>query len=238
MGWSTREIAGLAGVTIRAVRHYHEIGLLAEPVRRPNGYKQYGVDHLERILRIRRLTDLGMTLTQITGMGNRDEQPRATLIGLEAELSLTIRRLERSRVELRTALERPVPDETLIDLRPESVSPGDLTDRDRQFLAILNHLLSPEEWDVFLGRMRLMSGEPAIKDFGTLTDDADEPTRHHLTARLVRLHDELRRLHPHLGADPVPVRGAGAEVFDECLRVFCNEAQRDVAQRLWRLRRR
>jgi hypothetical protein len=31
MAWSTRELAELAGTTLRAVRHYHEVGLLAEP---------------------------------------------------------------------------------------------------------------------------------------------------------------------------------------------------------------
>jgi AraC-like DNA-binding protein len=57
MAWSTREIAELAGTSLRAVRHYHEVGLLAEPERRANGYKQYGVAHLIRVLRIKRLTD-------------------------------------------------------------------------------------------------------------------------------------------------------------------------------------
>ena len=31
MPWSTRELAELAGTTVKAVRHYHEIGLLDEP---------------------------------------------------------------------------------------------------------------------------------------------------------------------------------------------------------------
>ncbi|GAA2582030.1 hypothetical protein GCM10010424_29910 [Streptomyces lienomycini] len=43
MAWSTREMAELAGVSLRAVRHCHDIRLLEEPERRSNGYKQYGV---------------------------------------------------------------------------------------------------------------------------------------------------------------------------------------------------
>ena len=50
MGWSTRELAELAGTTIKAVRHYHEHGLLEEPRRAVNGYKQYGAGHLVRLL--------------------------------------------------------------------------------------------------------------------------------------------------------------------------------------------
>ena len=70
MAWSTREIAELAGTSLRAVRHYHEVGLLPEPERRANGYKQYGVSHLVRLLRITRLTDLGFSLSQIAAMGD------------------------------------------------------------------------------------------------------------------------------------------------------------------------
>jgi DNA-binding transcriptional MerR regulator len=76
VAWSTREIAELAGTTLRAVRHYHAIGLLDEPERRANGYKQYGVAHLVRILRIKRLIDLGFSLAQISAMGDADEHPR------------------------------------------------------------------------------------------------------------------------------------------------------------------
>ncbi|MBE1592289.1 putative MFS family arabinose efflux permease [Nonomuraea angiospora] len=32
LGWSTREVAELAGTTLKTVRHYHDIGLLEEPV--------------------------------------------------------------------------------------------------------------------------------------------------------------------------------------------------------------
>lgn len=61
MGWSTREVAQLAGTTLRTVRHYHEIGLLDEPERLPNGYKAYRTEHLVRLLQIRRLTGLGFS---------------------------------------------------------------------------------------------------------------------------------------------------------------------------------
>ncbi|MFJ8542364.1 MerR family transcriptional regulator [Streptomyces sp. NPDC093586] len=39
----------------RTIRHYHERGLLAEPERRADGYKSYGVRNLVRLLRIKRL---------------------------------------------------------------------------------------------------------------------------------------------------------------------------------------
>ena len=47
-----------------------EVRLLEEPERRANGYKQYGVSHLVRLLRIKRLVDLGFSLSQIAAMGD------------------------------------------------------------------------------------------------------------------------------------------------------------------------
>ncbi|MEU6452749.1 MerR family transcriptional regulator, partial [Streptomyces sp. NPDC046979] len=75
MSWSTREIAELAGTSLRAVRHYHEVGLLTEPERRANGYKQYGVLHLVRLLRVKRLVDLGFSLNQIAETVDEGEHP-------------------------------------------------------------------------------------------------------------------------------------------------------------------
>ncbi|EED6225780.1 MerR family DNA-binding transcriptional regulator, partial [Salmonella enterica subsp. enterica serovar Haifa] len=47
----SNELARLAGVTVRALRHYHQVGILAEPERRSNGYREYDVHDLIRVLR-------------------------------------------------------------------------------------------------------------------------------------------------------------------------------------------
>ncbi|MER7764970.1 MerR family transcriptional regulator [Streptomyces sp. NPDC097619] len=59
------EIAGLVGVTTRAVRHYHQVGLLPEPERRANGYRQYTVRDAVLLARVRRLTELGLGLDEV-----------------------------------------------------------------------------------------------------------------------------------------------------------------------------
>ena len=48
------EIAKLAGVSVRTLRHYHAIDLLPEPPRGENGYRDYGAGDLVRLLRIKR----------------------------------------------------------------------------------------------------------------------------------------------------------------------------------------
>ena len=58
------ELADLAGVTVRAVRHYHRKGVLPEPARRSNGYREYDVEHLVTLLRLGHLTRSGLSLAQ------------------------------------------------------------------------------------------------------------------------------------------------------------------------------
>lgn len=66
-----KEIAELAGVTPRAVRHYHRLGLLKAPPT-IRGRREYGVEHLARLLRIRWLADGGLSLRQVAGILNSD----------------------------------------------------------------------------------------------------------------------------------------------------------------------
>jgi len=58
------QIADLAGTTPRAVRHYHRLGLLSVPPT-VRGGREYGVEPLARLLRIRWLADGGLSLRQV-----------------------------------------------------------------------------------------------------------------------------------------------------------------------------
>lgn len=62
------ELARMAGVSVRTLRHYHAIGLLPEPERTASGYRTYEAAHLLRLLRIRQLASLGFSLEQIGPM--------------------------------------------------------------------------------------------------------------------------------------------------------------------------
>ncbi|WP_406860617.1 MerR family transcriptional regulator [Streptomyces sp. HUAS MG47] len=86
------EIAALVGVTPRAVRHYHHLGLLPEPVRRANGYREYTVRDAVLLARIRRLTELGLGLDEVRDV-LADEGGRELVEVLE-ELDEDLRRQE------------------------------------------------------------------------------------------------------------------------------------------------
>lgn len=64
----SNEVAKTAGVTVRTLRHYHQLGLLPEPLRAANGYREYTAADLARVLRIKRLASLGFPLSRIGGI--------------------------------------------------------------------------------------------------------------------------------------------------------------------------
>ena len=49
------ELAGLVGISTRAIRHYHRVGLLPEPARKANGYREYSLRDAVELARVRRL---------------------------------------------------------------------------------------------------------------------------------------------------------------------------------------
>ncbi|MFI7445977.1 MerR family transcriptional regulator [Nonomuraea sp. NPDC049714] len=53
------ELAALLGVSTRTVRRYHRQGVLPEPSRRANGYREYGLRDAIVLARVRRLVELG-----------------------------------------------------------------------------------------------------------------------------------------------------------------------------------
>ena len=59
------QLAAYAGVTVRAVRHYHQIGLMPEPTRDGSGYRTYGAGDVVRLIRIRTLAEAGVPLARV-----------------------------------------------------------------------------------------------------------------------------------------------------------------------------
>ena len=59
------DAATFVGTTPRAIRHYHQIGLLPEPERGSDDRRRYGYDEMIRLLWIRRMADAGIALDDI-----------------------------------------------------------------------------------------------------------------------------------------------------------------------------
>jgi DNA-binding transcriptional MerR regulator len=95
------QLAAYAGVTVRAVRHYHQIGLLPEPDRDASGYRRYGAAAVVSLIKIRTLADAGVPLAQIGQMLQADAPAFAEAVHrIDSHLREEIERLETSRQQI------------------------------------------------------------------------------------------------------------------------------------------
>ncbi len=93
MSYSVGQVAGLAGVTIRTLHHYDEIGLLSPSGRSSAGYRIYEESDLRRLQQILFYRELGFTLEEIATIVN---DPRTDTVGhLRRQRGLLIARIER-----------------------------------------------------------------------------------------------------------------------------------------------
>src|SRR5688572_10388200 len=95
------QLAAYAGVTTRAVRHYHQIGLLPEPERDASGYRRYGAKAVVSLIKIRTLANAGVPLSQIGHMLEADPETFAGMVQrIDGRLRDEIERLETSRKQI------------------------------------------------------------------------------------------------------------------------------------------
>jgi DNA-binding transcriptional MerR regulator len=95
MRWSTADVARMAGVSSRRLRHYDHTGLLPPAATGPGGLRLYGHDELRRLQHILLLRELGLGLPDIAAVldGHTDEV--AALRGHHARLLSEAARLTR-----------------------------------------------------------------------------------------------------------------------------------------------
>jgi DNA-binding transcriptional MerR regulator len=116
------ELAALAGVTTRTVRHYHRIGLLPEPTRQTNGYRTYKVRDAAELIRIRRLTELGLSLDELRDVLADDtgKDLHEVLAELDADLARQEEVIRLRRARLAELLRQAADDERLSSEGPVS----------------------------------------------------------------------------------------------------------------------
>jgi DNA-binding transcriptional MerR regulator len=92
------QLAAHVGVTVRAVRHYHARGLLAEPARDTSGYRRYGAQAVVDLIRIKTLVDAGVPLARVGQLlGAEPAEFAEAVTGIDRALQAKIRQLQRHR---------------------------------------------------------------------------------------------------------------------------------------------
>lgn len=201
-----RELAALAGVSTRTIRHYHHVGALPEPGRSANGYRDYTVEHAVQLVRIRRLIAVGLSLNEIAAVlaDDRGLDLQELLVEVESDLvrrqQVLQERLDRIaalRQRLRDSaggLHGALDEQGLVDYFDavrEAGADGPTLTQDRRLLSLLD-------------------GDDATQLAAALAAVDDDPVATRRLADLYRRFDGLRE-------DPVPTPERVTGLADDIL---------------------
>ncbi|MFD5338782.1 MerR family transcriptional regulator [Streptomyces hawaiiensis] len=166
------ELAAVVGVTTRAVRHYHHLGLLPEPERRANGYREYGLRHAVVLARIRRLTELGLGLAEVRDVLADDagKDLVEVLTELDEDLARQEEALRERRARLRSLLdaeggvpaEGPVsPGLAALFAGTAHLSDSPMAVKDREIIAFLDTAMPAGDRERLVSSVGEALGSPA-----------------------------------------------------------------------------
>ncbi|MCK2219903.1 MerR family transcriptional regulator [Actinomadura sp. ATCC 31491] len=164
-GVTIGQAAAFAGVTVKAIRHYHQHRLIDEPARDSSGYRRYGSADLLRLVQIRTLAGAGVPLAEIGSILDADPDRFATaLVDAERHLTDRIDDLIARRETLRRLAtgDRALLPERALALLDRAADVG-LTPDDvrmaREGLVLIKALV-PEGFNDYLGRIERALNDP------------------------------------------------------------------------------
>ncbi|MFH8362807.1 MerR family transcriptional regulator [Streptomyces anulatus] len=178
------DAAAFVGTTPRAIRHYHEIGLLPEPVRGGDDRRRYGYEDMIRLLWIRRTADAGIALDDIRdafagpasagagddGIASILERLEETLVAQEAEL-----RRQRTAVQrMRTEGSRMGLLSDFVTGRLRNLPEGSLRRADLDSLLVTERIFGPLGAAVQAGRFIALATHPDLRAESDRVDAAEE----------------------------------------------------------------
>jgi MerR family transcriptional regulator, thiopeptide resistance regulator len=157
--WKVGELARQAGLSVRTLHYYDEIGLLSPSRRTDSGHRLYTAGDVVRLQRIRSLQHLGFTLREVRECLDRPEFPLQRVIQLHL-----------SRLKARIELERRLCgllERVAVRLRSgEEVSSGEFVDTVLEVIKMserLDKYYTPEQLE-YLERRRSEVGEERIRE--------------------------------------------------------------------------
>lgn len=168
-GLTIGQAAAFVGVTIKTVRHYHRIGLVAEPERDGSGYRRYGSADLLRLVQARTLAGAGVPLAEIGDLLDADPQRfAAALDDVHRRLTEQIEDLTARRDTLHRLAHGDrvlLPDRAcaLLDRLTELGFTPDYVDTQREAL-VLARALVPDVFDSFLNQLEHWMDDPEFVD--------------------------------------------------------------------------
>ncbi|OIJ89697.1 MerR family transcriptional regulator [Streptomyces colonosanans] len=106
MSYSVGQVAGFAGVTVRTLHHYDEIGLLVPGGRSHAGHRRYNDADLDRLQQILFYRELGFPLEEVAALlDDPGTDPRAHLRRQHELLTARIEKLQKMAAAVEQAME-------------------------------------------------------------------------------------------------------------------------------------
>jgi DNA-binding transcriptional MerR regulator len=184
------QLAAYAGVTIRTVRHYHQVGLLPEPERNASGYRTYDVNAVVRLIRIRTLVEAGVPLARVQELLDADTETFAEeIVQIDRELRTRIRGLQEHRrriAQLASGDSLAVPDEVAdyLDRVRAIGAPKSLIEAERDAW-ILVAARYPDRIAAFMDdKIRQLEDPRVIRFYQLISQMQTDPE--HVTEHLIR----------------------------------------------------
>ncbi|MEV7238347.1 MerR family transcriptional regulator [Streptomyces sp. NPDC051020] len=204
------QLADYAGVTTKAIRHYHERGLLAEPDRDSSGYRRYDAQHALTLVKIRTLANAGVPLARVKDLLDADPDTlTAAIAEIDHDIQDRIAQLRRARAQLaqlrggdRLFVSPDVVD-YLNELRELGISERQVRlERDGW---ILMHTASPKDVNQWFAKIRELITDPEFRALYLETDAAYDwsPDDPRLPALAERTRTWLANHHSPSEAEPV-----------------------------------
>ncbi len=218
------EAARLAGVTVRAVRHYHQRGLLAEPERDASGYRRYDAEDVVTLLRIRTLGEAGVPLARVKELLRADDATfAAALEEVDAQLRKEIRRLQRHRAAvaaLPRAAELALPAEVveyLDRLRAIGVSEEGVRLEGDAWMILAAQM--PDRVPLWIAQKQRDLDVPEFREMYLLLQDAadwsvDDPRLVGVADRLVAIFEQMEDAWAEVDPEADAMNGQLAQLLD------------------------
>lgn len=160
------DAAAFAGTTPRAIRHYHAIGLLAEPERGGDDRRRYEYGDMIRLLWIRRMADAGISLDDTRAGFEGATGIEQSLARLEESLASKAAAIEAQRAAVRRLREAGSPLGLLSPLvsgRLHDLPPGSLRSADLDTLVVTERIFGPEGAAVQANRFIVLATHPELR---------------------------------------------------------------------------
>ncbi|MCO1575733.1 MerR family transcriptional regulator [Crossiella sp. SN42] len=214
------DAAAFAGTTPRAIRHYHQIGLLPEPERGADGRRRYGYEDMIRLLWIRKMAEAGIKLDDMRAAFDETRDIGENLGRLEETLAAQEDGIRRQRLAVQRLRAVGSPLGLLSDLVTDRLShlpPGALRPADLDALLVTERIFGPLAAAIQASAFIVLATHPGLRAEEDRLDAAEAALDDGVDPDDPRVEELATQRYRHLKALGQAIEAAGLDTAEEKL---------------------